>query len=61
MSEEKFTMPFTGHTPEELSATFKSIAECSMPVEVFDAFLAEYVRTKDLGKARFFASCEWDC
>ena len=58
---EKVTMPFSGHTPEHLAATLKSINESGLAVEVFDAFLAEYKKTGDLDKARFFALCEWDC
>ena len=62
MSEDSdFTMPFTGHSPEALHNTLTSITECSLPTEVFDAFLSEYAKTKDLNKARFFAMCEWDC
>lgn len=60
MSEET-TMPFTGHTGEELFTTLESITNSPLSVELFDAFLSEYVKTKDLQKARFFASCEWDC
>ena len=54
-------MPFSGHSPEDLHVTLKSITNSSLPVEVFDAFLSEYAKTKDLDKALFFASCEWDC
>ena len=54
-------MPFTGHNAKHLEACLKSITESGLPAEVFDAFLAEYVKTKDLDKARFFAQCEWDC
>ena len=58
---DRLVMPFTGHTPEKLKETLKSIIESGLPIEVFDAFLAEYVRTQCLDKARFFAMCEWDC
>lgn len=58
---DELTMPFTGHKAEHLSKTLNSISECSLPVEVFDAFLREYRETGDLDKARFFAACEWDC
>ena len=54
-------MTFTGHTHEKLKATLKSIIESGLPIEIFDAFLAEYVKTQCLDKARFFAMCEWDC
>jgi len=54
-------MPFTGHDAQHLETCLKSIIESGLPIEVFDAFLAEYVKTKDLDKARFFAACEWDC
>lgn len=54
-------MPFTGHGVIHLKNTLESIYKCKMPVEVFDAFLAEYVKTKDLDKARFYAFSEWDC
>lgn len=57
----EFTMPFTGHKPEDLLQALNSINESGMPVEIFDAFLAEYCRSKDLIEARFFAQCEWDC
>lgn len=60
-SKEKFAMPFSGHDAQHLSSTLKSITESGLPIEIFDAFLAEYSRTKDLDKARFFAMCEWDC
>lgn len=59
MSDE--IVGFSGHTLNDVYETFKSIKECSLQTEVFDAFLAEYARTKDLGKARFYAMCEWDC
>ena len=51
----------SGHDLQDVYETFKSIKECPLPTEVFDAFLAEYARTKDLKEARFFAMCEWDC
>jgi hypothetical protein len=54
-------MPFSGHDAEHLAAALDSIVKCSLPIEVFDAFLAEYAKTKDLDKARNFAMCEWDC
>jgi len=53
--------PFTGEPQEDLKAILLSISDSPLPVEVFDAFLAEYARTKDLQGARFFAQCEWDC
>lgn len=59
--DEGFTMPFSGHEPDHLMATLKSITESSMPAEIFDAFLSEYAKTKDLDRARAFAMCEWDC
>ena len=61
MDIEKFLMPSSGHSPEELELTLKSIAECPLPIEVFDAFLSEYKKTGSLSEARFFAQCEWDC
>jgi hypothetical protein len=61
IDKDSFGMPFTGHNPGHLLATLKSISESSLSVEIFDAFLSEYVKTKDLDKARFFATCEWDC
>lgn len=61
MDKDNFAMPFTGHDAKHLHATLKSIADSPLPVELFDAFLAEYAKTKDLEKARFFAQCEWDC
>ena len=54
-------MPFTGEHPQKLADTLRGIVECSLPIEVFDAFLSEYSKTKDLDKSRFFAMCEWDC
>lgn len=60
MSDQEMRMPFTGHTPEELANTLKAINECGLSVEAFDAFLGDYVVTKDLQKAWFFAVCEWD-
>ena len=54
-------MPFTGHEHGHLKATLESIVESGLPVEIFDAFLAGYLKTKNLDEARFFAQCEWDC
>ena len=54
-------MPFTGHEARRLQDMLHSIVTSTMPVEVFDAFLAEYARSKDLDKARSFAHSEWDC
>lgn len=59
--DESPTMPHTDHTAKELAATLKSIIKCSLPIEVFDAFLAEYKKTGNLAAARHFAMCEWDC
>ena len=61
MSTEEITMPFTGHKAEHVYETLESIVNSGMPVEIFDAFLSEYIKTADLDKARFFAMCEWDC
>lgn len=52
---------FSGHDFEHLAKTLDSIIDSGMPIEVFDAFLAEYRKTGCLDKARFFAMCEWDC
>jgi len=60
-TQEPVTMPFTGHGAEHLFATLNSITNSGLSVEIFDAFLAEYARSKDLDKARHFAMCEWDC
>jgi hypothetical protein len=54
-------MPFTGHDHKSLKKTLKAINQSGMPVEIFDAFLHEYVETRDLGKAIYFALYEWDC
>jgi hypothetical protein len=54
-------MPFTGHDIGSLQQILESIYKCPMPIEVFDAFLAEYAKSKDLDKARGFAFSEWDC
>ncbi len=54
-------MPFTGHNAIDLKNTLESIYKCEMPVEVFDAFLSDYVKTKNLDEARLFAMLEWDC
>jgi len=58
---EPIIMPFSGHEAGHLEATLRSIVESELPAEVFDAFLFEYGKTKDLDKSRFFAQCEWDC
>lgn len=58
---ERLVMPHSQHEAEHLRLTLNSIIECPLPLEVFDAFLAEYARTKNLDEARFFAMCEWDC
>lgn len=54
---DELLMPFTGHSAEDLRTTLQSIADSPLPVELFDAFLFDYVKTKDLGEARFFAAC----
>lgn len=56
----KILMPFTGHTADDLITVLKCIAKSGLPAEAFDAFLSEYAKTKDLGKAFCFARCEWD-
>jgi len=58
---ESTPMPFTGHTSKEIRSTLVQIVKCGMPIEVFDAFLAEYARSKDLNKSMKFAFDEWDC
>ena len=55
------TMPFTGHTVVELLHTLESIYDSEMQVEIFDAFLYNYAKTKNLAEARLFAQLEWDC
>lgn len=52
---------FSGHEFSEISEILKSIVTCPLPAEVFDAFLAEYKRSGDLERARYYAMCEWDC
>ena len=54
-------MPFTGHTVVDLVHTLELIYNSQMQVELFDAFLYEYAKTKDLEKAICFADLEWDC
>jgi len=54
-------MPFTNHDGGELHQALQLIIGSSLPVELFDAFLAEYVLCKDLDKALAFARREWDC
>ena len=51
----------SGHPFSELQEVLDFINDKELAVELFDAFLAEYARTKDIGKAIFFARCEWDC
>lgn len=58
---EEPTMPFTGHEAKQLYKVLESIFNSPMPVELFDAFLAEYKRSGNLSEARHFAACEWDC
>ncbi len=55
------TMPFTGETSIRLHSVLKYIANSDLPIEMFDAFLAEYKRTGNLMESLFFAQCEWDC
>ena len=52
---------FTKHKVEDLEWALKRINEGELSVELFDAFLDEYTRTKSLAKSIFRASCEWDC
>lgn len=56
----KVTMPFTGHCAKSMFDYLGLINNSGLPVECFDAFLAEYAKTKDLDQAWFFAQCEWD-
>lgn len=53
-------MPFTRHCSKELLGVIKWLKETPLPAESLDAFLYEYVKSKDLDKAIFFACCEWD-
>tara|TARA_R110000803_G_scaffold36909_1_gene79394 strand:+ start:708 stop:893 length:186 start_codon:yes stop_codon:yes gene_type:complete len=61
MSETISMTLFSGHEFKDIQECLESIANCPLPTEVFDAFLSEYKKTGDLGAARFFAQCEWDC
>jgi hypothetical protein len=54
-------MMFTEHTDEELWKILEWLRNTPLPIECFDAFLAEYGRTKNIATARFFALSEWDC
>ena len=58
--KEIVTMPLSGHKPSELVNALRFINECGLPIEVFDAFLAEYAKTNNLEKSIWFATCEWD-
>lgn len=60
-TEDPESMPFTGHTGDDLWEVLNYINASPMPVEMFDSFLAEYADTKDLRKSLFAAQCEWDC
>ncbi len=48
-------MQFTGHKPEQLLSVLNYIAECDLPLEMFDAFLDDYAETRDLRSALVFA------
>jgi hypothetical protein len=61
MSNETSMTLFSGHEFKDIQECLESISSCSLPTEVFDAFLSEYKKTGDLDVARFFALCEWDC
>lgn len=60
-AEDYVSKGLSGHDMDELNNVLESIISCPLPLEVFDAFLAEYKRSGDLDTARFFAQCEWDC
>jgi len=57
---EGYKMPFSGHSPEDLSNCLDFINNCGLTIEAFDAFLSDYAENKDLQSAIWFASCEWD-
>lgn len=54
-------MPFTGHSANKLLDVLDSINNSSLKVELFDAFLAEYVKTSCLDNSLNWALLEWDC
>lgn len=60
LNMDEIRMPFTGHKAVDLAIYFDLINNSGLPLECFDAFLAEYARTKNLSTAWFFAQCEWD-
>ena len=64
MADKDILMPFSGHTGEDLANVFRWLVDVhkdyGMSVEALDAFLSEYKETGDLGKAMWFANCEWD-
>lgn len=55
------TMPFTGHSCEELHSILEWLKTTELPEECLDAFLSDYKETGNLASARFFALQEWDC
>lgn len=57
-------LPFSNHSEEELRFVLDWLGgvdkEHGLGVEALDAFLGEYAQTKNLDKAVWFATCEWD-
>jgi hypothetical protein len=63
-NNESIQMPFSGHTEKELRFVVDWLAnidkEHGLGNEALDAFLSEYLISKDWDKAIWFANCEWD-
>lgn len=59
--EEPNTMPFTGEEVEVLAFALDVISNSNgLDLEVFDAILGEYAKTRNLDEAVAFARSEWD-
>lgn len=59
--EQSSTMPFSGHTAEDLNMILLWLGSTELPLECFDTFLKAYRDSGDLWYAREAAFSEWDC
>jgi ribosome biogenesis GTPase A len=59
--DQEIKMPFTGIEAETLTNVLNFLASSDMATELFDAFLFDYSRCKNLDEALSFARREWDC
>lgn len=60
MSKTEIKMPFTNESREDLEEVLMRIIHNPLCIEIFDAFLGNYEKSKDLKGSLYSALIEWD-